>query len=41
MYNLNKTILPHNLQDQAPPVDPFDRELPIEYKCYIFNCFIY
>lgn len=24
----NKISLPHNLQDQVPPVHPFDQELP-------------
>lgn len=35
--NYNKVILPHNLQDQVPPVDPFDQELPTENRCCVFS----
>lgn len=33
----NNVILPHNRQDQFPPVDPFDQELPKENKYCVFS----
>lgn len=33
----DKLILPHNLRDQALPVDPFDPGLPTVRKCCIFS----